>query len=145
MALKQFTFVVAFAAGFVDHAFAAADNTVVVRDISKRGLCTPTGPGVCNFGVEVFIPPFSDIEYNAFIYDRACNQIGFSEDPYVGSCIYSSLPWAVCIRRMQGGPNDPSFAMAYSNTGVDSEHGCSCSGCSSGLTGATCCQCAFNC
>ena len=114
--------------------------------VIKRGLCSPTGPGVCNFGVENVEPTLSDIAQYVYIFDRYCDQIGHVDNPpSLPYNLYSQLRYTVVITALDRSFS-PHIAFRYGAGNIDSNRGqCACGGCSSGLAACVECQCAFNC
>lgn len=102
--------------------------------VIKRGLCTPTGPSVCNFGVENNEPTLSDIEQRVYIFNRYCDVIGYtSTPPSLPYDLYSQLPYTVVITALDRSFS-PHIVFKYGGDNIDSNRGgCSCSSCSSGL------------
>jgi hypothetical protein len=131
------------------------DTTPVV--VERRGLCTGTGPGVCNLGVAFWLDPTTpndadDYVFSATIFDRYCNVIGFQDYPSAGECIFSQLPYAVCLDQLDIETQQITFR--YAGQTISSNQGeCSCTALGSEecwvngvyYDGDICCQCAFNC
>ena len=116
--------------------------------VIKRGLCTPTGPGVCNFGLENQEPALSDITQNLYIFDRYCDVIGSTYEPdSLPFSFTSQLKYVVVVYEADTLTSCcPRIKFAYAGQTIDSANGqCACGGCSDGLAGCESCQCAFDC
>jgi hypothetical protein len=132
---------------------AAAPRDEETANIFKRGLCTGTGPGVCNLGVATWdYPDIPDIVTSVSVFDRWCNRIGAQPYPTASQCFYSQLPYSVCMDELDAASR--TIVFRYAGQTISSRNGqCSCSDSGGtrcwvngiGYSGTHCCQCAFNC
>jgi hypothetical protein len=54
--LRSAALTAAVAVPSLDAALESQEMSLEARDMVKRGLCTPTGPGCCNLGLQFFDP-----------------------------------------------------------------------------------------
>jgi hypothetical protein len=149
------TLTMAVAAPLLDATLEPQEMSLEARDIVKRGLCTPTGPGNCNLGLQFYDPYIGknrrdlprDVyqpDLNTYIFDRYCNIIGQYDGMTAGVGMDSELPWVMVCVAVGGTVTSPTWDFHYSNEDINYVRDCSCSDCSNTYI-STCCQCAFSC
>ena len=119
--------------------------STTISTLEKRS-CTPTGPGVCNFGLENILPAVSGETQSITIFNNDCEDIGGGYISDLPMTLDSQLPYAVVITALDATFQNPHIVFRYGSDSIDLNNGgCSCAGCDSGLAACTTCQCAFNC
>ena len=116
--------------------------------LHKRGLiCSPTGPGVCNFGLENNMPSLSDVTQYFWVSDYTCKVLGYVNSPDgLPYNFYSQLPYVVVVTAADTLLSAPHIAFRYGASSIDSDNGqCACSDCSEDLDACVACRCAFDC
>lgn len=127
------------------------------KNLTKRAICTPTGPGVCTFGLAnvqfpspyLDEPPYPPDQY-LFISDHNCDRIGFTDKPAAFPFAFESqLPYVVIVEKAQSVPRfGPRIRFRYAGQRVDSKKGgCACENDCFSVLLIDCltCRCAFDC